>query len=241
MSKPDKPGELRDVTVNAISLVNKAANGERFKIFKSAEIEEAPEEVKKDERGLFRILKEFFTGTVETVEKGEVADVYHANKSGEKLFEAFEALMKVLGLSRWNDEKLTPETDSAKIILAIEDFRNIAIEILLGKGEVEKSGRKISGARLSKLKSIRAMISEVIDGLEEKDETQEEGEELTKEEIQKTVCDTVKPIIEKAIEEALTPVFERIGKVEKARGTSNRLPEDSSIEKSSNDLWEGVF
>lgn len=47
MSKPDKPGELRDVTVEAISLVSKAANGEKFKIFKSAEPEEkkAPEVV----------------------------------------------------------------------------------------------------------------------------------------------------------------------------------------------------
>ena len=67
MSKPDKPGELRDVTVEAISLVSKAANGQKFKIFKNAKSEEpkeqeAPEAVKKDERGLFRILKEFFTG-----------------------------------------------------------------------------------------------------------------------------------------------------------------------------------
>ena len=36
MSKPNKPGELRDATVDAISLVSKAANGEKFKIFKSA-------------------------------------------------------------------------------------------------------------------------------------------------------------------------------------------------------------
>ena len=42
MSKPDKPGELRDVTVKAISLVSEAANGERFKIFKSAEEERQP-------------------------------------------------------------------------------------------------------------------------------------------------------------------------------------------------------
>ena len=37
MSKPDRAGELRDVTVNAISLVSKAANGEKFKIFKSVD------------------------------------------------------------------------------------------------------------------------------------------------------------------------------------------------------------
>ena len=33
MSKPDKPGELRNVTVEAISLVSKAANGKKFNGF----------------------------------------------------------------------------------------------------------------------------------------------------------------------------------------------------------------
>ena len=37
MSKPNKPSELRVVTIDAISLVSKAANGEKFNIFKSAE------------------------------------------------------------------------------------------------------------------------------------------------------------------------------------------------------------
>ena len=44
-------------------------------------------------------------------------------------------MTKVLGLSRWKEDNLTPETDPAKIATAIEDFRNIALEILLGKTE----------------------------------------------------------------------------------------------------------
>ena len=240
MSKPDKPGELRDVTVNAISLVNKAANGERFKIYKSAEIEEAPEEVKKDERGLFRILKEFFTGEG-TVEKGEVADTYHANNAGNKLFEAFDALTKVLGLSRWSDDNLTPETDPAKIATAIDDFRNIAVEVLLGKSNIEKSGRKISGDRLGKLKNIQSILNEVLNGLEEED-VPKEAEELTKEEIKKTVDDAVKAVnIDEVVKKALEPIIERIEKIENARGFSNRVPEDSTVEKSANDFWGGIF
>ena len=240
MSKPDKPGELRDVTVNAISLVNKAANGERFKIYKSAEIEEAPEEVKKDERGLFRILKEFFTGEG-TVEKGEVADTYHANNAGNKLFEAFDALTKVLGLSRWSDDNLTPETDPAKIVAAIDDFRNVAVEVLLGKSNIEKSGRKISGDRLGKLKNIQSILNEVLNGLEEED-VPKEAEELTKEEIKKTVDDAVKAVnIDEVVKKALEPIIERIEKIENARGFSNRVPEDSTVEKSANDFWGGIF
>ena len=239
MSKPDKPGELRDVTVNAISLVNKAANGERFKIYKSAEIEEAPEEVKKDERGLFRILKEFFIGEG-AVEKGEVADTYH-NNAGNKLFEAFDALTKVLGLSRWSDDNLTPETDPAKIVAAIDDFRNVAVEVLLGKSNIEKSGRKISGDRLGKLKNIQTILGEVLSGLDE-EEVKQEAEELTKEEIKKTVDEAVKAVnIDEVVKKALEPIIERIEKIENARGFSNRVPEDSTVEKSANDFWGGIF
>ena len=147
MSKPNKPGELRDVTVDAISLVTKAANGERFKIFKSANSEEippkvqVPENVKKDERGLFRILKEFFTGGDEAakVEKGVISDITNAQDHGRRLDMAVNALFKVLGISRWGGDEQNPETNSAKIVSAIDDFRNVAIEIMLGKSAVEKN------------------------------------------------------------------------------------------------------
>ncbi len=185
MSKPDKPGELRDVTVEAISLVSKAANGERFKIFKSAEEEGAPEVVKKDERGLFRILKEFFTGTVDEPEKEEAV-----------------------------------ETEVSVI---------------------EKSGRKISGNRLGKLRNIQVLLGEVLSGLDEEDTPKEAGE-LTKEEVQKTVDDAVKAVnveevvkktvdeavkavnVEEVVKKALEPILERLEKVENARGVSNRVP-----------------
>ena len=244
MSKPNKPGELRDVTVKAISLVSEAANREKFKIFKSVASEDtppAPETVKKDERGLFCILKEFFTGSDETVKKGEVADIYSQNESGRKMDKAFSALMKVLGLSRWDDENLTPETDSAKIVSALDDFRNIAVEILLGKTEVAKSGRKISGDRLSKLKNIQAMLDDVLSGLDEVN-TPKEAEDVTKEEVQQTVADAVKAAnFKEVVKKALDPIIERIEKIESARGFSNRVPEESTVEKGANDFWGGIF
>lgn len=186
MSKPDKPGELRGVTVEAISLVSKAANGEKFKIFKSADEEPpAPEVVKKDERGLFRILKEFFTGTVDESEKVETVE---------------------------------PEVSV-----------------------VEKSGRKISSDRLGKLKNIQAIINDVLSGLDD-DNTPKEAEALTKEEIQKTVDEAVKAVnVEEVVKKALEPVLERLEKIENARGVSNRVPEDSAVEKSSSDFWGGIF
>ena len=216
MSKPDRAGELRDVNVKAISLVSKAANGERFKIFKSAD-DEAPEVVEKDERGLFHALKKFFTGDDE-VEKGEVSDIYNKSKFEEKMYEAFNALMKVLH---------KPEINTTEIISALDDFRNIAIEILIGKGEIEKSGRKISGDRLTKLKNIQSIINDVLSELEE-NET-EETEELTKEDIQKAVQEVVKPLVD------------RIEKVENARGISNRVQEETALEKGTKDFWGEIF
>ena len=262
MSKSDRRGELRDVDVEAISLVNKAANGEKFKIYKSAD--EVPEVVTKDERGLFSILKKFFTGEDADVSKGAVADVVNSSKHGEKLAEAFGALLKVLGLSRWSDDKQTPETDPVKITAAINDFRDLAIEIMLGQ-QVEKSGRKISNARLAKLKSIETLISEILSDVND----QSEGEEsVTKEDVAKTVEDAIKPFaerieklekseeapvpkeepqnanqeeIQKAVDDAIAPLMERLEKVEKARGVSNKVPEDTSDKKSEDNFWGSIF
>lgn len=256
MSKPDKPGELQDVEVQAISMVSKAANGEKFKIFKSVddepepEIEEekVPEVVKeeKDERGLFRILKDFFTGSdkgdkADKVEKGEVTDIYNKNETGRKMDKAFNALLNVLGLDRW-DENSKPEIDSVKIISAIDEFRNLAIEIMLGKSDVEKAGRKISGSNLGKLKNIQSMLADVLSGLDDTENASKETEELTKEEIQKEVAEAVKAAnIGNVVKEMLAPIIERIEKIENARGVSNRVIEESAVEKGTNDFWGGLF
>ena len=134
MSKPKKTGELQDVEVSAISLVPKATNGERFKIFKSATEEETPEtvNVNKDELGLFRILKDFFT-------KSEVADMVTKSKAKMTIQEAYWALMRVI----FPDEGGTIITDSKTISEALEDFSEIVSDSLHVK--IIKSGRKISG------------------------------------------------------------------------------------------------
>ena len=47
--------------------------------------------------------------------------------------------------------------------------------------------------------------------------------------------------VEDAIQKALEPLIERIEKIEKARGISNRVPEDRAVEKRGQDFWEGIF
>ena len=223
MSKPETPGELRNVRVDMVSLVHKAANGETYKIFKSDKSAgeqppaasakaEAPETVTKDERGLFHVLKSFFSG--ESVEKGAVADVISAQKKGQRLCGAFDALCNVLNVHRYG-EMGKPETDVAKIRLALTDFRNIAEEILIGDDtsitkaieEVQKSGRKISGSRLSKIKEAYATLGDLI-AETDTDNTEGEASEVTKEELAQ--------VVKTSVDEAVKPINERIEALEKA-------------------------
>ena len=174
----------------------------------------APETVTKDERGLLRILKSFFAG--EEVEKGAVKAIVDGQENGIKLNKAFDALFQVLGLSRWGDiTKEGPETDPAKIRAALTDFKNVAEKILIGKDEdvkkaveeVQKSGRKISGPRLAKIKEVHAMLGDLI---AETDSDSKEGEasEVTKEELAQEV--------KKSVDEAVKPLNERLDKLEKS-------------------------
>ena len=224
MSKPDKPGELRDVEVEAVSLVNKAANRKRFKIFKNdksvTEPVTEPEEVKKntepeaDEGAPDDVVKNDTQGlSHEEVEKGAVANIVEGQENGAKLNQATEALFQVLGLSKWGERtKEGPETDPAKIRAALTDFKAVAEKILLGKDEdlkkaveeVQKSGRKISAPRLAKIKEVYAMLGDLIA------ETDSEGEviEMNKEEIVSAVKESV--------DEALKPINERLEALEKS-------------------------
>ena len=65
---------------------------------------------------------------------------------------------------------------------------------------------------------------------------------MTKEEVQRTVDETVKAVnVEGIVKKALEPILERLEKVENARWFSNRVPEDSAVQKNDNDFWGGVF
>ncbi|MDR1648876.1 MAG: hypothetical protein LBR71_01330 [Synergistaceae bacterium] len=242
MSKPDKPGELRDVELDAISLVTKAANGERFKIFKNAKENEepqAPAPDEKDERGLFHVLKAFFSGI--PVEKGELANNFNAREKGHRLGTAIDALWSTIGLNRYGGESEKAETDSKKLRGALEDFKKIAEEILLGKdediakvaAEIEKSGRKIAGARLAELKAAHAALSKIIEEADgEPDAVGEKGDvnEVTKEELLK--------IVKTGIDEGTKPLLERLEKLEKANEPGDETPQEGTKPETKPEIQE---
>ena len=51
----------------------------------------------------------------------------------------------------------------------------------------------------------------------------------------------VAEVVKNAVNEAVAPLSARLERVEKARGVSNRVPEDSTVEKGANDFWGGIF
>ena len=272
MSSPSIPGELKNVRVEAISLVTKAANGKTFKIFKAADPKQtAPDTPERDEQGLFSVLKKFFTGD-EGVKKGEVANLVNARDKGKKLEVAVDALWKVLGYNYYGDTGNEAVTDVKAIRSALEDFKKVAEEILIDKdldvvkaiSEVQKSGRKISSARLAELRAAQAALTKVI----EESEDSEGGAAVEKQELENIVKSVIegaiKPLgerieklesvgepedkaseltelVKSAVTEAISPLEQRISKVESARGFSNKVPEDTSVRKGEGGIWEGLF
>ncbi len=261
MSKPDKPGELRDVEVEAVSIVNKAANRKRFKIFKSDKGSDEPvvepeERVKDDASGIStedspdaaktgneEVQSSEEDTSEEAVEKGVVTDALRARSRGP---------------DSENISEDTPVGKDADVKKSVE--------------EVQKVGRKVSASRLAKIKEAHAMLARLIEELTDPDE---EGDVvvMNKEELVQTVKESVDTalasindrisalekseaaepveaepamsdigeVIKAAIADVVSPIAVRLEKVEKARGYSNRQPDETSVQKERSDFWGDVF
>lgn len=227
MSKPDTPGELRDVDVTAISLVSKAANGETFKIFKSADQETAVPEGDTPE------------GDTTPPPAANDTDTEGAN----------------------SEPPAQVEKDEARGLFDV--LKNFF---------VEKSGRKISGARLSRLKNIQAELNGLLSEIEAAESVEKDkGDDvhMTKEEmsvmVKGALDEAISPITERleklekdageqpaepetptadivkaAVSEAVASITERLERLEKARGVSHRIPEEP-LSKSAEDIWAGLL
>lgn len=206
--------------------------------------------------GFFNAMKSFFTG--EKIQKGVVRDKYEDSKKTRNFWSAIGAFEDAIRSYNWRSENLEFEEDETKIREAIQDFSDIMTELLLTDNvlkaigtppdDIEKAGKKISGARMNK-------INAAFDALQElKNEVEEEEEEVKKEDIAKMLDDKLSPItkrldaIEKEegvdaeppaeetfvkqfgdlLDEKLTPINDRLDAVEKARGASRQLDEEPS-------------
>ncbi len=217
MSKPSIPGELRNVDVQFVSLVDKAANRRQFKIFKSADWpEEEPagpaehDAEQKEVRSFFKVIKEFFAGTkkADTPAVPSFAQTMAAVETKDALWLAFSTLQDVCTDILTSDIEDKP----AKISQVVDEFKAYLLgrinQIGFAKAAeqlVEKAGRKISAARLQALKEAHSILAQII--AEAEADSTEEGTMVTKEELTKMVAD--------AVSEATKPISERLEKLEK--------------------------
>ncbi len=129
----------------------------------TADIGKQEREPASDEKGLFSLLKSFFS-------KGEVKNRYDKDRMRREFWAAQDALNSVL--DKWDpyeDDGL--ETDPEKVRSALQDFVEITQEILLTDDlagiqtdppeEVAKAGRKFSAANLTDLKNAREPLSTI--------------------------------------------------------------------------------
>lgn len=231
MSKPNAAGELRDVDVLKVSLVNKAANKRQFKIFKSADYVEDPEEEKQEQepKGLVDVIKNAVVSAVSAFfKKEDVTQPPTFTQAMAKVniedepWRVFSTLREVCTAIMASDA----ENKAALCSQAIDEFKTYFMGRIaqigitkaaeeLQKIEVEKAGRKISAARLKALQEAYTILGQIIS---EAENTDEEGTEVKKEEIVKVVGG--------AVTEALKPITQRLEKLENETVQKNGQDED---------------
>ncbi|WP_430742671.1 XkdF-like putative serine protease domain-containing protein [Bacillus atrophaeus] len=189
--------------------------------------------VSPDEKGLFNFLKNFFAGNT-SLSKGAVQDKYDEGRKRREFWAAQDSLNSAL--FKW-DYPGEMENDPAKIREALQDFVNIAQEVLISDDvlkaigpkpeELQKAGRKLSAANVQELKNIQDNISNLLSQAEEKEE-----EEMTSEEVTKS------------IQEALTPIEKRLTSLEKEEDPKNKdekkAAEEEEAEKEAEKLKKAI-
>ncbi|WP_366294410.1 XkdF-like putative serine protease domain-containing protein [Paenibacillus sp. AN1007] len=139
------------------------------------------------------------------IEKGAVADKYNKNRKNREFWAAQDALNAVL--FRWDSWESGMETDPEIIREALQDFVEIAQDVLVQEDIVKaigkppeaiaKAGKKISASNLKHIDDAIATLTDLKNKTAPADDEQDEGEEddLKPEDIAKAVQAAVAPIV----------------------------------------------
>ncbi|MCZ4246661.1 XkdF-like putative serine protease domain-containing protein [Bacillus amyloliquefaciens] len=171
------------------------------------------------EKGLFNLVKNFFNASVA---KGAVRDKYDEGRQRREFWAAQDALNSAL--FKW-DYPGEMENDPAKIKEALQDFVDIAQDVLISDdilkaigpkpAELQKAGRKLSAANVQELKNIQDSIGNLLSQAEVK----EEEEEMTSEDVTKSIA------------EALEPIQKRLTELEKDEDPKKKKDEEKASEE----------
>lgn len=136
------------------------------------------------------------------IEKGAVADKYNKNRKNREFWAAQDALNAVL--FRWDSWESGMETDPDIIREALQDFVEIAQDVLVQEDIVKaigtppeaiaKAGKKISASNLQHIDDAIATLTDLKNKTAPEEEPQEE-DDLKPEDIAKAVQAAVGPIV----------------------------------------------
>ncbi|QDS32519.1 XkdF-like putative serine protease domain-containing protein [Brevibacillus brevis] len=170
------------------------------------------------EKGLLHSIAKALTRIV----KGQVKDKYERDKQSNDFWTAWHSFSSTVQRYNWQTDRYEFESDPEKAREAIQDFADILQEILgatdiakaLGKPpeQIAKAGKKLSAARLDKLKQAHTTITDL---LAEVDDQVGDGEEvdMKPEDIQKAVAAAMEPITKQ-----LTDLQSEVTELKKAEG-----------------------
>lgn len=158
-----------------------------------------------EKKGLLKKLAGLFG--LDVVEKGAMADSYHARIKNAQFWEAFHALEDMLYRYNWMTDRYEFQSDEASINEALADFSAIITDVLAGQhivkalaaaAPVNKAGKKMSSANMEKLETAYKTLTELREKLVDEDEIiEKEDIDLKKDEVQ--------ALIEESITKALAP------------------------------------
>lgn len=163
------------------------------------------EEVEDEEevsKGLLHSIKKAINSALSPIVKGIVADKYNKNRKNREFWAAQDALNAVL--FRWDSWESGMETDPEIIREALQDFVDIAQEVLVQEDivksigtppeQISKAGKKISAGNLKHVDDAIAALTELKNKTAPADEGQEEEEDLKADDIVKAVQAAMAPI-----------------------------------------------
>lgn len=154
-------------------------------------------------KGLFHQIKKAVAAAVAPIIKGTVANKYHENRTRREFWAVQDALNSVL--FRWDSWDAGMETDPEMIREALQDFVDIAQDVLvqddivkaIGKPpeEIAKAGKKISTGNMQHIDDALAALTELKNKTVPADDEQgKEEDDLKPEDIAKAVAAAMEPI-----------------------------------------------
>lgn len=171
-----------------------------FSMFGVGKREEVEEEVVS--KGLMQTIKKAINTALSPIVKGVVADKYNKNRKKREFWAAQDALNDVL--FRWDSWESGMETDPEVIREALQDFVEIAQDVLVQEDIVKaighppeaivKAGKKISASNLQHIDDAIATLTDLKNKTAPEEEPEEE-DDLKSEDIAKAVQAAVGPIV----------------------------------------------